>query len=223
MPDCVVHNGIGLASIFRELFCSGRICHGKLKASNQRHRGRGARADRSGLGGNRASHHRHAARFHGARRLRRNAGQRRFAACARGEADCGGAGRGARQRHAGRAHPRGTFARPVRRAAGKGRARRAKPANRRSRPDGTHPDPRRSRPRHHSCTLSARQRDRDRQTRQRRVLRHRARRCAAEIRHRKSAGVRRDHRSLRQHHGARGQRPRLSLRRAGRWLRFLFS
>ena len=37
------------------------------------------------------------------------------------------------------------------------------------------------------------------------------------------AGVRRHHRSLRQHHGARGQRPRLSLRRARRWLRILFS
>jgi nicotinamidase-related amidase len=42
------------------------------------------------------------------------------------EADRGGAGGGARQRHAGRAHPRGPFARSVRRAAGEGRARRAK-------------------------------------------------------------------------------------------------
>ena len=37
-----------------------------------------------------------------------------------------------------------------------------------------------------------------------------------------SAGLRRHHRGLRQHHGARGQRPRLSLRRAGGWLRVLF-
>ena len=44
----------------------------------------------------------------------------------------------------------------------------------------------------------------------------------AEIRHREFAGVRRHHRSLRQYHRARGQRPRLSLRRAGRWLRILF-
>jgi len=44
-------------------------------------------------------------------------------------------------------------------------------------------------------------------------LRHRIRRRAAEIRHRKSLGVRRHHRGLCQHHGARGQRPRLSLRR----------
>src|SRR3954467_13968977 len=33
--------------------------------------------------------------------------------------------------------------------------------------------------------------------------------------------MRRHHRSLRQHHRARGQRPRLSLRGAGRWLRIL--
>ena len=38
-------------------------------------------------------------------------------------------------------------------------------------------------------------------------------RRAGEIRHRELAGVRRHHRSLRQHHRARGQRPRLSLRR----------
>ena len=36
------------------------------------------------------------------------------------------------------------------------------------------------------------------------------------------AGVRRHHRGLRQHHGARGQRPRLSLRRAVGRLRLLF-
>src|ERR1700759_1786610 len=55
-----------------------------------------------------------------------------------------------------------------------------------------------------------------------RVLRHRARRNLAEIRYRKSAGVRRDHRGLRQHISARGQRPRLSLRRHLRRLRVLF-
>ncbi len=95
-------------------------------------------------------------------------------------------------------------------------------AHRRSRADGTDPDPRRSRPRHHSGAVSARQRDRHRQARQGRVLRDRTRRHPAEIRHREFAGVRRDHRGLRQHHGARGQRPRLSLRRAGRRLRLLF-
>ena len=131
-------------------------------------------------------------------------------------------GRGARSRDARRAHPRGPSARSVRRAAGEDRARRAKPSHRRSRPDGTDSDPRRGRPRHHSRAISARQRDRHRQARQGRVLRDRARRCPAEIRHRESAGVRRDHRGLRQHHGARGQRPRLSLRGAGRWLRVLF-
>ena len=89
-------------------------------------------------------------------------------------------------RHAGHPHPRGPSARSVRRAAGQGRARRAVLAHRRSRADGAHPDPRRSRPRHHSRTLSARQRDRDRQAGQGRVLRHRTRRRAAAIRHRES-------------------------------------
>ena len=40
-------------------------------------------------------------------------------------------------------------------------------------------------------------------------------------RHREPARVRRHHRGLRQHHRARGQRPRLSLRRAGRLLRLV--
>ena len=124
--------------------------------------------------------------------------------------------------NSGGAYPRGTSARSVRRAAGQDRARRAEQADRRSRPDGTDPDPRRGRPRHHSRALSARRRDRDRQARQGRVLRHRARRYPAELRHREFAGVRRHHRGLRQHHGARGQRPRLPLRRAGGLLRLLF-
>src|SRR5260370_9738010 len=142
--------------------------------------------------------------------------------CRRGAGDGIGAGGGARSGDAGRAYPRGPSARSVRRAAGQDRARRAVVAHRRSRSDGTDPDPRRSRPRHHSRAVSARQRGRHRQARQGRVLRHRAHRCPAEIWHREFAGVRRDHRSLRQHYRARGQRPWLSLLRAGRWLRILF-
>src|SRR3984893_13665998 len=196
--------------------------HGELKVCIPRHLGRGAGPDRPRLDAHGTPHHRHAARLHGARRLRRNARHRCLAARPCGEADRGGAGRGARAGHARGAHPRRSSARFVRCAAGEDRARRAEPAHRRSRPDGTDPDPWRSRPRHHSRAVSARQRSRDRQARQGRVLRDRTRRYLAEIRHRKSSGVRRHHRSLRQHHGARGQRPRLPLRRAGRWLRLLF-
>ena len=43
-----------------------------------------------------------------------------------------------------------------------------------------------------------------------------------QLRHREPAGRRRHHRGLRQHHGARGQRPRLPLHRARRLLRILF-
>ena len=67
------------------------------------------------------------------------------------EADRLGAESRARQRDAGRAYPRRPSARSVGCAAGEGRARRAKPAHWRSRPDGTDPDPRRGRARHHSC------------------------------------------------------------------------
>ena len=94
-------------------------------------------------------------------------------------------------------------------------------AHRRARPDGPHPDPRRARPRHHPGALSARRRAGDRQARQGRVLRDRPRRAAAQPRHRAPAGLRRHDRGLRQHHGARGERPRLSLRRARRLLRLL--
>ena len=59
-------------------------------------------------------------------------------------------------RHAGRAYPRRTSARSLRRAAGQGRTRRAVIADRRSRSDGADPDPRRGRPRHHSRALSPR-------------------------------------------------------------------
>src|SRR5216684_3480236 len=222
-PKGVVHNGMPLAWLApRVLSLKERVRHGELKVYIPRHPGCGARADRSRLVDHRTPHHRHAARFHGARRLRRDARQRCLATRPCGEADRGGAGGGARAGHARGAHPRRPSARSVRCAAGKDRARRAEPSHRRSRPDGTDPDPWRGRPRHHSRAVSAGQRSRNRQTGQGRVLRDRTRRYLAEIRHRKSSGVRRHHRGLCQHHGARGQRPRLSLRRAGRWLRLLF-
>ena len=72
------------------------------------------------------------------------------------QADRLGAEGRARQRHARHSHPRRSLARFVGRAAREDRAWRAKSAHRRSRTDGTDPDPRRSRPRHHSRTLSAR-------------------------------------------------------------------
>ncbi len=105
----------------------------------------GTRADRlrSGPGG--ARHHRHAARLPGARRLRRDPRQRRLAAAARGRPLRHRDRRGPRRRHAGDPHPRGPPPRPLRRAPGQARARRALQAHRRSRPDGPHPRPRRAR------------------------------------------------------------------------------
>src|SRR6185312_9193504 len=196
-----------------EFFARGRVRYDEIQPDTDRHHHRRARADPSGLVGDRARHHRHAARLHGARRFRRDARQRCAPARARREADRVRARGGPRYRHAGDPHPRRPSARSVGCPAGQGRARRAVVADRRSRSDGPHPDPRRSRPRHHPRTPSARQRDRHRQAGQGRVLRHRARRHLAEIWHRKPSGVRRDHRGLRQHHRPRGQRPRLSLRR----------
>ena len=57
-------------------------------------------------------------------------------------------------RHAGHPYARRPSARPVRRAAGQGRARRAEHAHRRAGADGPHPDPRRAGPRHHPGALS---------------------------------------------------------------------
>ena len=128
----------------------------------------------------------------------------------------------ARGRHSGDPHPRGPPPRSLRRAAGQDRARLAEKRIGDAGPDGPHPRARRAGPRHHPGALSGRRRAGDRQTRQRRVLRHRSRLDAEELRHRQSDRHRRHHRSLRQHHRARGQRPRLSLRRARRLLRVLF-
>ena len=75
------------------------------------------------LDAHRAGHHRHAARLPRAGRLRRDARQRRVAARRRGRAVQGGARRRARGRHAGDPHPRGPPPRPLRCAAGQGRAR----------------------------------------------------------------------------------------------------
>ena len=203
----------GLLRCPEKSMARGRGGNGERKGSIQGDGCRGARPDRARLVDHGAAHHRHAARFPGAGRLRRNARQRRLAARHRGEADRRRAQGRARHRHAGDPHPRGPSAGSFRRAAGQGRARRAEPAHRRSRADGPDPDSRRSRPRHHSGALSDRRRNRHRQARQGRVLRHlaRRRRCAW---HQNLARLRRHHRGLRQHHGARGQRPRLSLHRA---------
>ena len=150
MPNAIVHNGTGLAWLRSRVLSLGRVHMANSKQLSSGIVAAEPEPIASRLVRNRARHHRHAARFHGARRLRRNARQRRLAACPRREADRIGAECRARSRHARRAHPRGPFARSVRCAAGQDRARRAKPSHRRSRSDGTDPDPRRSRPRHHS-------------------------------------------------------------------------
>ena len=87
--------------------------------------------------------------------------------------------------------------------------------HRRSRADGAHPGARRAGPRHHPRTGPGARRAGRRQARQGRVLRHRPGGDAARPRHRPAARLRRHHRGLRQHHGARGQRPRLRLPGAG--------
>ena len=134
----------------------------------------------------------------------------------------GAARRRARRGHAGHPHPRGPPARPGDAPHGQGRARRTDAAHRRAGTDGPHPDPRRSRPRHHPGAVSARRRAGDRQARQGRVLRDRPRTRILQNRGIEHADrLRRDHRGLRPHHGARGQRPRLSLHRAGRLLRLV--
>jgi nicotinamidase-related amidase len=88
------------------------------------------------------------------------------------------------------------------------------------RTDGTDPDPRRGRPRHHSRTLSARQRDRDRQAGQGAFYATELSDVLQKygVENLLVCGVTTE---VRQHHGARGQRPRLSLRRAVRRLRVL--
>src|SRR6266404_9623325 len=67
---------------------------------------------RTAAGRMRPAHHRHAARLPGARRLWRDAGQRRIAAAADDRAQSPAAGGLARRRTARDAHPRGPSARP---------------------------------------------------------------------------------------------------------------
>ena len=88
-------------------------------------------------------------------------------------------------------------------------------------PDGPHPGPRRGRPRHHPRALSGAGRAGDRQARQGRVPRHRPALDPAAPRHHPARRDRRHDRGLRQHHGPRGQRPRLRLPRAGGLRRLL--
>ena len=170
-------------------------------------------------------HDRHAARLPGAGRLRRDAGQRRLAA--------GGGDRAVRRRCSRGARRQGMLVihtreghRPDLADAPPAKVERGAPSKRigDAGPDGAHPDPRRARPRHH---------------------RRRWRRCAGEPvidkpgkgaffatdlhailqqpRHREPDRLRRDHRGLRPHDGARGQRPRLPLHRRRRLLRLVLS
>ena len=122
----------------------------------------------SRLVGHRARHHRHAARFHGARRLRRNARQRRLAAWPRAVKPIASVLSAARDIGMLVVHTREGHL-PDLSDAPPAKIERGAPslAHRRSRADGTDPDPRRSRPRHHSGAVSARQRGRDRQARAR--------------------------------------------------------
>ena len=99
---------------------------------------------------------------------------------------------------------------------------RGKTTHRRCRADGAHSRPRRGRARHHPRALPAAVGAGDRQARQRRVLRHRPARHPAEPRHHTTHRDRRDDRGVREHHRARGQRPRLRLPRAGGLRRLLF-
>ena len=127
----------------------------------------------------RARHHRHAARFPRAGRLRRDARQRCLAAAPAIVPCRGAAGRRAAPGmlviHTREGH------RPDLADAPRAKVERGAPvhAHRRRRADGPHPDPRRGRPRHHPGALPARRRAGDRQARQGRLLRDRPRADAA--------------------------------------------
>ena len=99
----------------------------------------------------------------------------------------------------------------------------AQRSDRRRRPDGPHSGARRGRPRHHSRALSRARRAGHRQARQGRVLRDRPARDPAAPERQAARRHRRDDGGLRQHDGARGQRPRLRLPRARGLLRLLLS
>ena len=170
----------------------------------------------------RAADHRHAARFPGARRLRRNARQRRLAIAPHHRAQPKTPGGVARRGSSGASYARRPSARPRRSAAGQENPRPQRDDHRRRRPDGPHSGARRSRPRHHSRALSRARRAGDRQAGQGRVPRHRPARHPAAPRRQAARRHRRDHGGLRQHHGARSQRPRLRLPRARRLRRLLF-
>ena len=102
----------------------------------------------------RAGHHRHATGLPRARRLRRDAGQRRGRATARHRAEPAPAGGVAVRRIARHPHARRPPPRPRRPAAGQEGARRRRHHDRRSRADGAHPGAWRTRPRHHPGTIS---------------------------------------------------------------------
>ena len=111
-------------------------------------------------------------------------------------------------------HARGPPPRPRRPAGGEEAARPPQDRHRRSRANGPHPRPRRVRPRHHRRAQARARRAGRRQARQGRLLRHRPRLDAAQPRHPEPRRVRRHDRGVRQHHGARSERPRVRLPRA---------
>jgi hypothetical protein len=171
----------------------------------------------------RAGAHRHAARLHRARRLRRNAGQRRVAA--RGHR----AGDAARCCWPG-ARPAGWWctrarrtSRPVGLPAGQAQPRQPGRCASATRGRWAASWWRASRATRSSMRWRRSRRDRHRQAGQGRVLRDRPARTAAAARHHAPAVRRRHHRGLRADQHARGQRPRLRQPAAGGLHRKLLS
>ncbi len=165
-------------------------------------------------------HHRYADRLLRRRRLCRQDGLRPLADPRADRTDQTGARDDARARLPHHSHPRRPPARPHRPTRQQALAiapdRRR---HRRSRPVRPHPGARRTRLGDHSRSRAAPGRTDHRQARQGLVLRHRSRVDTAATRHREHRANRDNHRCMRPHHDARGQRPRLRMRADGGLLR----